>query len=80
MALGCPVLASDAGALPEVLGDAGVLLDPDDDGAWAEAMLRILDDTALRADLVERGRRRAAALTPAETARRAVVAYRRAAG
>jgi hypothetical protein len=43
-------------------------------------MLRILDDTALRADLVERGRRRATALTPAETARRAVVAYRRAAG
>jgi alpha-1,3-rhamnosyl/mannosyltransferase len=39
MGAGCPVLASRAGALPEVVDDAGVLLDPDDPDAWAEAMV-----------------------------------------
>lgn len=76
MSLGCPVVASNTTALPEVVGDAGLLVAPDDVDAWAEAMLRVMDDEATRARLVAAGRERARALTPAETARRSVAAYR----
>jgi len=76
MAMGCPVIASDRTALPEVVGDAGILLDPDDVDGWAEAMLRLLDDESLRARLIAAGRERARSLTPEEAARRQVDVYR----
>ncbi len=79
MAVGCPVIASDAAALPEVMGEAGVRVDPDDVHGWAEAMLRLLDDDAFRATLIAAGRKRVRSLTPAETANRLLVAYRLAA-
>ena len=46
MARGCPVIAADATALPEVVGDAGLLVDPHDADAWAAAMARLLVDDA----------------------------------
>ena len=76
MAMGCAVIASNTTALPEVLGDAGVLLDPDDVDAWAAAMLHVLEDDGFRSSLVAAGREQARALTPAETARRTLEAYR----
>jgi alpha-1,3-rhamnosyl/mannosyltransferase len=76
MALDCPVIASNATALPEVLGDAGLLVDPDDIDGWAEAMLRLLEDEALRKTLVAAGRKQVRALSPVETARRLVATYR----
>jgi len=76
MALDCPVIASNATALPEVLGDAGLLVDPDDIDGWAEAMLRLLEDGALRKTLVAAGRKQVRALSPGETARRLVATYR----
>lgn len=76
MAMGCPVIASDRTALPEVVGDAGILLDADDVDGWAGAMLRLLDDQSLRARLIAAGRERARSLTPEEAARRQVDAYR----
>jgi alpha-1,3-rhamnosyl/mannosyltransferase len=76
MALGCPVIASSATALLEVVGDAGLLVEPDDVDGWTEAMLRLIDDQSLRSRLVEAGRLQVASLTPAETARRMVAAYR----
>jgi glycosyltransferase involved in cell wall biosynthesis len=60
MASGCPVLAADAAALPEVCGDAALYVDPRDEAALAQAMARLLDDGALRAELVARGRHQAA--------------------
>lgn len=42
MALGVPVIVSSRGALPEVAGDAGIVLDPDDHDAWAQAMADVL--------------------------------------
>lgn len=56
-AAGAAVVASDVGGLPEVLdgGRAGVLVPPDDVGAWAAALRSVLDDDALRSDLVRRG-------------------------
>jgi glycosyltransferase involved in cell wall biosynthesis len=76
MALGCPVIASDATALPEVVGSAGILVDPDDVDAWADALIRLLDDPALRDRLAAAGREAVRYLTPAESARRMVAAYR----
>jgi glycosyltransferase involved in cell wall biosynthesis len=76
MAVGCPVIASAATALPEVVGDAGILVDPRDVDAWAVAMLRLLDDDELRARSIAAGKARVAPLTAAETARRLVAAYR----
>jgi len=61
MACGVPLVATTGGALPEVVGDDGetaLLVTPDDPGALAEGIGRILDDDALAARLGEGGRRR----------------------
>jgi glycosyltransferase involved in cell wall biosynthesis len=68
MACGTPVVVSDRSSLPEVVGDAGLLVDPADPGAWTEALERVLDDEELRHDLEQRGRARAASFTWARTA------------
>jgi glycosyltransferase involved in cell wall biosynthesis len=58
MAAGTPVITSNVSSLPEVVGDAALLIDPMDAGALADAMARVLGDPALRADLVRRGHAR----------------------
>ncbi len=63
MAAGTPVLCADASSLPEVVGDAALLLDPDDIEGWADALVRISHDAGLRADLSARGRVQAAHFT-----------------
>ncbi len=60
MAVGVPVVASTGGALPEVLGNAALLIDPLDPSAIADAITRVHTDAALRADLRARGHARAA--------------------
>ena len=55
MAAGTPVITSNVSSLPEVVGDAAVLIDPMDAGAIAGAMARVLSDATLRASLIERG-------------------------
>ena len=60
MACGTPVIASTGGALPEVVGDAGVLFNPEDPTALAETMCRIVADVSLRASMAARGLARAA--------------------
>jgi glycosyltransferase involved in cell wall biosynthesis len=63
MSVGCPVLASRVCALPEVVDGGGVLLDPDDPVAWADAIGRVAADPVRRSDLAARGRARAAEFT-----------------
>jgi len=63
MAAGVPVVASAAGAVPEVVGDGAVLVPPRDVDALANALVSVLDDTALRTALVDKGRFRAAQFT-----------------
>lgn len=63
MACECPVVASNRTSIPEVCADAAVLVDPDDVAALAAAVRRVAHDDALRATLIEQGRRRVAALT-----------------
>jgi glycosyltransferase involved in cell wall biosynthesis len=79
MAAGCPVVASNVTSLPEIAGDAALLVDPSSIDAIAEAMARLDRDTALRAGLIERGRLRAARFTWESTARQTLAAYRKAA-
>ena len=55
MAAGTPVITSNVSSLPEVVGDAAILIDPYDPDAIAEAMRRVLTDETLRADLREKG-------------------------
>jgi glycosyltransferase involved in cell wall biosynthesis len=55
MACGAPVVCSNAASLPEVVGDAGILVDPLDPGAIAEGMRRVLADESLQARLKQGG-------------------------
>ncbi|MGE0444003.1 MAG: glycosyltransferase family 4 protein [Vicinamibacterales bacterium] len=80
MACGLPVMASRAASIPEVTGDAAVLLDPQDGGAWADAISRAATDAAWRAEFGEKGRARAAAATWARTATITAAVYRQVAG
>ncbi|MDQ6921933.1 MAG: glycosyltransferase family 4 protein, partial [Candidatus Dormibacteraeota bacterium] len=60
LACGTPVAASNAASLPEVVGDAGLLVDPADVEGWTLALQRLLDDASLRQELRRRGLSRAA--------------------
>lgn len=55
MACGCPVIASNRTSVPEVVGDAAIVVDPDDIPALATAIRSVLTDESLRASLRERG-------------------------
>jgi glycosyltransferase involved in cell wall biosynthesis len=59
MASGVPVVASNVGSLPEVVGDAGILLPPGDSDALADALRRLADQPCLRATMSRLGRERA---------------------
>lgn len=59
MAKGTPVVASNCGAIPEVVGDAGVLLDPEDREGWIRNVVGLLEDGCRRAEFGRRGRERA---------------------
>ena len=78
MACGAPVIASNTSSLPEVVGDAGLLVPPQR-APFADAIAQLLDDTALQAQLRARGLERAAAFTWANTARQTLGVYEQAA-
>jgi alpha-1,3-rhamnosyl/mannosyltransferase len=68
MAAGVPVVATAAGAIPEVTGNGALLVPPGDVDALAEALLKALTDEAERAALIERGLHRAGSFTWQECA------------
>jgi glycosyltransferase involved in cell wall biosynthesis len=76
MAVGVPVVAANRGALPEVVGDAGILVDPLDEGALAEGMKRLLTVPGQAQHYTERGFARAARYSWAASASRLLQAYR----
>jgi len=80
MACGTPVLTSNVASLPEVVGDAAMLVDPRDVRALAAAMERLWNDAPLRDDLRTRGLARAARFSWEETARRTLAVYRETVG
>ena len=75
MARGTPVVATRASSVPEVLGDAGVLLEPDDAAGWVASLDAIIGQPERRAALAEAGRTRAAAFTWERTARETYKVY-----
>jgi glycosyltransferase involved in cell wall biosynthesis len=79
MACGTPAIVSHASSLPEAVGDAGLLVNPNDPGTIAAAMLTAATDEPTRAMLRERGLRQAAKFTWDETARRVEEAFAKAA-
>lgn len=63
MAMGCPVVASNRASIPEVCGHAALLVDPDDRHEIATAIGRLARTPCLRAEMIARGRERAALYT-----------------
>jgi glycosyltransferase involved in cell wall biosynthesis len=80
LACGAPVLASNAGSLPEVVGAAGLLLDPNDPEAWADALERVLTDEAEEARLRQAGPAQAARFSWARAAAQTWELYRKVLG
>ncbi len=80
MACGVPVVASRTGALPDVVGGAGLLVAPEDPGALRDALVRVLDEDGLAERLRTAGVERAASCSWAEVARRYEELYETAAG
>jgi glycosyltransferase involved in cell wall biosynthesis len=77
MACGVPVVCSNASSLPEVVGDAGLLVPPDDPRAWVEALDQVLSNPGLRAELRGRGLARARQFTWEAAARQTLAVYER---
>jgi glycosyltransferase involved in cell wall biosynthesis len=75
MACGTPLVATTAGALPEVVGSAGLLVPPDDPDRLADALGRLLTEPDLRADLAAAGVRRAAGFTWRRCAEATIAGY-----
>jgi glycosyltransferase involved in cell wall biosynthesis len=80
MACGTPVISSAASCMPEVVGDAGPLLKPDDTIGLAESLDRLLADADLRTELSRRGQERASGFTWEGTAAATVNCYHRVLG
>lgn len=70
MAAGCPVVTTRYTAIPEVCGDAALYIDPDDPRDFAQALIRLESDPALRRSLSDAGKRQAAGFSWAAAARR----------
>jgi len=77
MAAGAPVITANTSAMPEVAGDAALLIDPMSADAIAAAMQRLLEDRELAAALSAHGRERARGFTWARTAQETLKVYRR---
>jgi glycosyltransferase involved in cell wall biosynthesis len=80
LACGLPVVAANTSSLPEVVGDAGLLLDPHSPNAWTEAMARLLDDDKLRAEMRAKGLQQARQFSWARAAEETLAVYHEATG
>lgn len=76
MACGAPVISSNASALPEVVGDAGIQVDPNDVVAWVDAIRAVLTDGARRAAMRERGIAQSKKFSWDRAARETLAVYR----
>ena len=77
MACGTPVITSKAGSLPEVVGDAAILVNPKDEQEIASAMLRLLKDDSLHQELIKKGYQRISSFTWKNTAKKTVRVYQK---
>jgi glycosyltransferase involved in cell wall biosynthesis len=80
MACGTPVVTSDVSSLPEITGDAALLIDPNDERALANALIEIVNDERLRAELREKGIAQAKKFTWRDAAEKTLRLYQEAYG
>jgi glycosyltransferase involved in cell wall biosynthesis len=78
MACGLPVVVSNVASLPEVVGDAGLLIDPHDVDELTVSMWRVLKDSALRKEMREKGLKQAERFSWEKAARETMEIYQRA--
>lgn len=76
MTLGCPVVTSNTSSLPEVAGDAALLVQPTDVEQLVDAVLRVVSDRTLRQNLIQKGHARAKLFSWQRTAWETLQAYR----
>jgi glycosyltransferase involved in cell wall biosynthesis len=77
MATGTPVVVSNVSSLPEVVGDAGILIDPNDVEAWTVALHRVLTEDALYAEMSEKGLKRSQKFSWDRAARETLQVYKK---
>jgi glycosyltransferase involved in cell wall biosynthesis len=80
MASGTPVVTSDVSSLPEITGDAALLIDPNDERALANALIEIMNNDRLRAELREKGLAQAKKFTWRDAAEKTLRLYQEAYG
>jgi len=75
MACGCPVVSSNVASLPEVIADAGILIDPKNAHKIADSVVSLVENDQIRAMLIERGRRRVEKFNWANSAKTALEVF-----
>jgi glycosyltransferase involved in cell wall biosynthesis len=76
MACGTPVITSNRASLPEAVGEAGIMVDPDDIEGLAKAMVKLTTDEELRQRMIKRGLERVKLFSPEQTAMKTLEVYR----
>ncbi|MEE8575971.1 MAG: glycosyltransferase family 1 protein [candidate division Zixibacteria bacterium] len=77
MCSGCPVVTSNTSSLPEVVGDAGIMVSPTDTGGWVEAMRRVLTNRELRNEMITKGLEQSKKFSWDRTAQQTLEVYRK---
>ena len=72
---GCPVIVSDRGSLPEIVGRAGKILPADDTDRWAETLYQVLTDTTLRQQMITAGQQQARTFSWQHAAQQTLAIY-----
>ena len=75
MSCGCPVITSNSSSLPEVIGDAGIMIDPYDIDLLASSMYEVLTNDELKADMIKKGLERAKMFSWEKCARETLEVY-----
>jgi glycosyltransferase involved in cell wall biosynthesis len=76
MQCGCPVIVSDRGSLPEIVGEAGIILDPDAVDDWAESLVAVLASQEVRENLIRAGNSQAKKFSWQKTAKATLELYK----
>lgn len=76
MSLGTPVITSRISSIPEIAGDASLLIDPNNDGEIANALKKLWKDDNLRAELIAKGKNQSAKFSWTKTAEQTLQIYR----
>lgn len=75
MACGCPVIVSNVGSLPEVVGDAGILANPYNINEWVDVIYNVLINDGLRQDMIKKGLKRTKMFSWEKTAKETIKVY-----